>query len=147
MKWLLPPVLWLVMLATAVTLALIAPMGAIVPPPWHWSGAVLIALGVWLLLAASGQFRRVETNINTFRDPNVLVADGLFRFTRNPMYLGFTLTLLGAAILSNALSALAAPLFFFAVANLWYVPFEERAAAAQFGDAYAVYRKRVRRWL
>ncbi|HYD86371.1 MAG TPA: isoprenylcysteine carboxylmethyltransferase family protein [Vitreimonas sp.] len=147
MKWLLPPVLWLVLLAAVIALAALAPWRPVAPPPWHWSGAAFVAFGVWLLLAASGQFRRVRTNINTFRDPNILVADGLFGFTRNPMYLGFTLTLLGAAILSNAASALAAPLLFFFAANFWYVPFEERAAAAQFGEAYAAYCKRVRRWL
>jgi protein-S-isoprenylcysteine O-methyltransferase Ste14 len=49
--------------------------------------------------------------------------------------------------MANALSALAPVALFFLVANFWYVPFEERAARAQFGDAYDAYRKRVRRWL
>jgi len=146
-KWLLPPLLWLLSLVAIVAVATLAPMAAILPAPFHWSGAIAVFVGAWLLVSASGQFRRVDTNINTFRDPNVPVTDGAFAFTRNPMYLGFVLTLFGAALISNAISALAIPLLFFLVANSWYVPFEERAAAAQFGEAYAAYKARVRRWL
>lgn len=146
MKWLLPPRLWAACLVAIIALGLLAPIAAIVPAPFHWLGAAPILAGVWLLAIAARRFRRVQTNINTFRDPNVLVTDGPFAFTRNPMYLGFTLVLLGAALVANAWSALAPVLVFFVVANCWYVPFEERAAHAQFGDAYAAYRQRVRRW-
>jgi len=147
MRWLLPPVVWAMLLAAIGLLAWLAPIGAIAPGPYHWSGAAPVAFGLWLLLSASGQFRKVEPNINTFRDPNVLVTNGAFAFTRNPMYLGFVFALLGAALLSNALSALAAPFAFVLIASVWYIPFEERAAAAQFGAAYADYKRRVRRWL
>ncbi|WP_425087710.1 hypothetical protein [Stappia sp.] len=63
------------------------------------------------------------------------------------MYLGFTLTLAGAALLLNTVSALIGPLVFFAVANLWYIPREERIADKLFGEPYRAYRARVRRWL
>ncbi len=147
MKWLLPPVLWAACLIAMGLLAVYLPLAAILPLPFNYLGLAFVAGGLWLLLAAARRFSRADTNINTFRDPNVLVSDGAFAWTRNPMYLGFVLTLLGVALAVNALSALALVVLFFLVANFWYVPFEERAAARQFGAAYADYRRRVRRWL
>jgi protein-S-isoprenylcysteine O-methyltransferase Ste14 len=147
MKWLLPPLLWAVCLVATVALGVLAPLAAIMPAPYQWFGVAPVLFGAWLLASASGRFHRVKTNINTFRDPNVLVTDGPFAITRNPMYLGFALVLLGAALIANAWSALAPALVFFLVANAWYIPFEERAASAQFGDAYVSYRQRVRRWV
>ena len=72
---------------------------------------------------------------------------GLFARSRNPMYLGFTLLLLAAALAANLWLALAAPLAFFLAAAFWYVPAEERAVRAAFGEAYEIYAERTRRWI
>jgi protein-S-isoprenylcysteine O-methyltransferase Ste14 len=113
----------------------------------RWIGLLPAAAGLYLLKTASGAFHRVETNIHTFRDPDVLVIEGLFGLSRNPMYLGFTLLLLGAALIADAVTALLPVAAFFLAAHLWYIPFEEKAAERRFGDAYRAYRSRVRRWL
>jgi len=76
-----------------------------------------------------------------------MVAEGTYKFTRNPMYLGVTIALLGAAIFfGNALSFLS-PLIFFLIMNYYFVPREEKLMENIFGKKYLEYKKQVRRWL
>jgi protein-S-isoprenylcysteine O-methyltransferase Ste14 len=76
-----------------------------------------------------------------------LVTGGVFRFTRNPMYLSLLLYLLAwAAYLSNWLALLFVPVFVLYINELQIKP-EERALSALFGAEYASYKGRVRRWL
>jgi protein-S-isoprenylcysteine O-methyltransferase Ste14 len=63
------------------------------------------------------------------------------------MYLGFLGLLAGAALAVGTFWAVVGPIVFFAVADRWYIPFEERRAAAVFGAAYERYRAEVRRWI
>lgn len=144
---LLPPHLALGGLAAMALVRFLAPGPEVLPSVWRAAGIVPGVAGLVLLLAGSGRFRRVGTNIRTFDEPGVLVTDGLFRLSRNPMYLGFFLVLLGAGLGMGALTPLVVPVGFLAVANFWYVPFEERALRAKFGDAYVNYQRTTRRWL
>ena len=113
-----------------------------------WPFAALFSCcGLALSLAGKVQFSRNDSEIHPFRTPRNLVTDGVFRFTRNPMYLGFILFLVGVALLVNLWPAMLAPFLFFFAINSWYVPHEERAAAAMFGDDYLAYTQQVRRWI
>jgi len=143
----LPPQLTLMGLLAMALLRLAAPGPILLPPVWRSVGLLPGLAGLALLLAGSTRFRRLSTNIRTFDEPGVLVTDGLFRVTRNPMYLGFVLVLLGAGLAMGALTPLFVPVAFLIVANAWYIPFEERALQTKFGEAYALYRRRTRRWL
>ena len=107
----------------------------------------LIVVGIFLLVIGSRLFARVRTNINTFLRPDKLVTDGPFRYSRNPMYVGFVLVLLGICVTLGTLSPFAVVVAFFAVANYWYIPIEERNCAGAFGEEYARYQDQVRRWL
>jgi protein-S-isoprenylcysteine O-methyltransferase Ste14 len=146
MKRLLPPALWAACLIGMAAIALLAPHRSIVPPPYHLAGWAVFVAGCVFTLWGARQFSRVETEINTFRTPGRLVTNGLFRFSRNPMYLGFFLSLLGGAIGLNTVPALVPPLVFFLAAQLWYIPYEERMAGEAFGEEYEEYKRRVRRW-
>nr|ART40893.1 L409 [uncultured bacterium] len=76
-----------------------------------------------------------------------MVISGIYRFSRNPMYVGLLLVLTAWAIyLSNALAFLFLPTFVACLTRLQIVP-EERVLAAKFGDAFTAYRQSVRRWL
>ena len=78
---------------------------------------------------------------------SALVVSGIYRLTRNPMYLGFLLILLGWALfLSNGLAVLAVPAFVFYM-NRFQIEPEERALAAIFGAEFVAYKSHVRRWL
>jgi protein-S-isoprenylcysteine O-methyltransferase Ste14 len=63
------------------------------------------------------------------------------------MYLGLVVALIGIAVASNTLPNLGLAAIFLAIVDRWYIPFEERAAAAVFGEAYVDYCRRTRRWL
>ena len=146
MRRLLPPILLLVLLSALTLLHFLhPPLGAMDSPPLVAVG--LILLGVVGLAGARIQFARAQAEIMTFDTPRNLVTDGLFALTRNPMYLAMMLVATGAALLVDRWCGLLAPALFFTAANWWYIPFEERAAAAAFGDRYLAYRCRVRRWI
>lgn len=158
MQRLLPPILWLLLLiVVAVIMGLrdtlhrtdIAELDLRMAPfaDYRWAGAILGVTGLALLIAGRRAFSIADTNINTFDKPTRLVTNGVFAVSRNPMYLGFLLTLLGVSVLTFEPLTLIAPAIFWAASSAWYIPFEERAAATAFGDAYQDYCRRTRRWI
>lgn len=147
MRRLLPPILVLILLSAMIVLSVVAPGPAVVSYPYTLLGAVLATLGLLVAWRGARHFARVRTNIRTFNEPGVLVTDGLFRWSRNPMYAGFLLLLAGTAILLGAATPFLAVILFAAIADRWYIAFEERALAAKFGDEYAAYKRTTRRWI
>ncbi|MCP3991799.1 MAG: isoprenylcysteine carboxylmethyltransferase family protein [Actinomycetia bacterium] len=147
MKQILPPKLVLILLIVMVPLGLVAPVLEIPPGPWRLVGLVPALIGAVLTLKGGALFARADTNIKTFDDPDVLVSTGLFRRTRNPMYLGFILLLVGVALLVGGLTAWVGPVGFFVAADRWYIPFEEKRMIETFGTEYDGYRSRVPRWV
>ena len=142
-----PPAAFLVSSLLMVALHFSMPIVHLVPQPVNWLGLGLLAAGLGIAYWHSALFLRIGTNIDTFLEPGVLTTEGLFSRTPNPMYLGFTVALIGIAIVLGSLSPLTALLGFFALMQLWYVPTEEKAMARKFGAEYAEYKRRVPRWL
>lgn len=143
---LLPPLLFLIL-----TLAM-AGMSTFVSEPSlpfvvRGVGLGLLFAGLALTIGSNRQFIRVGTNINTFDDPDKLVLQGAFRYTRNPMYLGFLLALLGISLVMGRASTLFGPIVFFVASQLVYIPFEERRMLERFGADYDRYRSEVGRWI
>lgn len=110
---------------------------------------LLAAAGALVAAAGVAAFRRARTTVDP-RDPRKsteLVAAGIYRVSRNPMYLGFLLALAGWGLfLGNALALLGLPLFV-ASMNRFQIAPEERALRARFGESFARYERSVRRWL
>ncbi len=144
---LLPPKLVLILLVAMVGLHVVLPGPVVVAFPYNLVGAVVAALGLFVTLAGARLFARVGTNIKTFNEPGVLVTDGLFRWSRNPMYLGFVLLLAGTAIVLGTATPLLGPVLFAVIADRWYIAYEERALQHKFGAQYAAYMGKTRRWL
>lgn len=143
----LPPVHVLLLIA-GIKAAFLAELGPqLLDRPAVLVGLLPFGVGFWLLVSARRAFVRAKTTVMTFDRPNRLVTGGPFAFSRNPMYLGFLLVLIGAAILAGYAVGFIAPLIFFVLAQAWYIPFEERAASAAFGGDYDAYRAATRRWL
>ena len=112
------------------------------------AGAFVIAalvIGIWAVV----DFRRAKTTVNPLKPEaaSTLVVRGLFRWTRNPMYLAMLLLLLGWACLLSNWAALAILPLFVIYMNRFQIGPEERALQARFGAEFDHYRKRVRRWL
>ena len=144
---LLPPALVAIIVVVMCGARLILPGPVLIPPPLNWLGLVLLGAGFALAFSGARHFEKVGTNIKTFNEPTLLVTDGPFRWSRNPMYLGLALFLAGLAVLLGALIPFLGPLAFFVAADRWYIPFEERAMQKKFGDRYEAYRREIRRWI
>lgn len=91
-------------------------------------------------------YKRVKTEVNTFKSPTKLIVNGLFRYSRNPIYLGFTIALVGVMFLTNVWSSGVYVLVFIGVSQWYYIPFEENQLQQKFGETYLDYKANVRRW-
>ena len=109
----------------------------------------LVLIGQGISIAGIVSFRRARTTINPLKPDaaSALVRSGVFRFTRNPMYLGLLLTLVGWAVwLWNPASLLFLPVFVLYIDRFQIGP-EERALTRLFEAKFAAYRTRVRKWV
>jgi len=110
-------------------------------------GGVIIVAGLFLLVAANGLFVRAGTDVIPFRKVSALVTTGVYRFTRNPMYLGMLAVLLGCAVTVGAALALLVPLVFGFIIEARFIRPEEKMLLALFPQEFPAYCQRVRRWL
>jgi len=121
-----------------------------VPFPVRALGALAMALMGGVISAAGARaFRRAQTTINPMKPEktSALVTEGIYRVTRNPMYVGLLCVLAGWAFYLAAPWVLAGPAAFFAYISRFQIAPEERVLSAMFGEAYAAYQAQVRRWL
>lgn len=107
----------------------------------------LILGGLLLDGMAAGLFRRLGTAVEPWKPSTVLATEGPYRFSRNPIYVGFAITYAGLAIAMDSPVALAMLIPCLLVVDRFVIQKEETYLAAKFGSDYAVYRNRVRRWL
>jgi protein-S-isoprenylcysteine O-methyltransferase Ste14 len=118
--------------------------------PWRaTAAAVLFSAGFAIALAGVLEFRRAKTTVNplTPEAATVIVTSGIYRLSRNPMYLGLLLVLIGWAVwLSHILPLILVP-FFVLYMNRFQIEPEERALTAKFGGQFREYARSVRRWL
>jgi protein-S-isoprenylcysteine O-methyltransferase Ste14 len=142
------PMAWLVLAAMAIyALDRWFPILQIMGPPIHWIGLLFAVPGVLILLQAGRAFIRAKTGLLPFSESTTLVTGGLYRFTRNPMYLGMVLFLLGLALFSGSLSSLIPVGLFTWIIDRQFIRNEEIFLTEIFGVEYLDYKKRVRRWI
>lgn len=118
--------------------------------PWRALPALVLAVaGAAVALAGVAAFRRAHTTVNptTPQASSTVVATGIYRATRNPMYLGFLLILAGwGAYVANMAAMLFLPAFVLYMNRFQIIP-EERALMEKFGARYDAYMQEVRRWI
>lgn len=115
---------------------------ALVTAGWvvFWAGMIVAHSGVLTFLLAG-------TTMFPFKEATRLVTHGPYRFTRNPMYLGLTIGYIGLSlVLNTAWPLIILPLMLWLLVRT-VIDAEEKYLAAEFGDEYVRYTKRVRRWL
>jgi len=112
-------------------------------------GCVLLCFGLLIEVWAVGMFLRARTTVNPLKPQNsrVLVIDGLYKVTRNPMYLGLFLLLLGWAFWVGNLLGLPLPFVLVWYLTTYQIKPEEHALEEIFGDQYTQYTQKVRRWI
>jgi protein-S-isoprenylcysteine O-methyltransferase Ste14 len=146
-KAVLPPTYLLVALILMALLHFLIPVVKFVPVPWNLLGILPLAAGIALNLLADRDFHQAETTVKPFENSSALVTTGVFRISRNPMYLGYILILLGVGLLLRSLVPLVViPVFGYLMARV-FIRTEERMLQETFGPAWDAYAKRVRRWI
>ena len=126
-----------------------APAIALEIPARNIIGSIVAAAGIIAAVAGGMTFARAKTTVNPTKPEtsSSLVSWGVYRVTRNPMYLGLLLVLTGWSIhLSNPLPFLFLPVFVLYINRFQIAP-EERALSSLFGGEFTAYRSRVRRWI
>jgi protein-S-isoprenylcysteine O-methyltransferase Ste14 len=143
----LPPVWLLLTLAAMTALHYFIPLVQLITPPWSYAGAPLIAAGIAIAAIAAFSFKRAGTAVIPFEPSTTLVTGGLYRFTRNPMYLGMVSALIGTGLIFGTMGSwLPIPVFVWIIRNNFILG-EERFLEQIFGRQYTDYKSKVRRWL
>jgi protein-S-isoprenylcysteine O-methyltransferase Ste14 len=135
------------LIVAAGVLATFLPIASISIPIHLAIGILFVALGIGISGAGFATFKRFGTPVRPGAEPAHFVTTGPYRITRNPMYLGLLLFLIGWFFVSESPYFLIPPVLFFLTINFLLIPFEERLLVDRFGEVYEAYRKRVRRWI
>ena len=145
-----PPLILVLLLALAMWFTAMQFPALAITLPWRHGLAITISgVGILILLSGVYVFQKAKTTLNPTKPAaaSSVVASGIYRVSRNPMYVGFLLALTGwATWLSHPLPFLLLPIFVVYMNHFQISP-EERALSAKFGDEYDKYKQGVRRWL
>jgi protein-S-isoprenylcysteine O-methyltransferase Ste14 len=144
---LLPPHFLLMAILAMVALHLGLPGRILLARPWTFVGLLPFALGGALTVRAARLFDREKTPVRPFERSTRLVLDGPYRFTRNPMYLGMVVGLLGVGVLLGSLTPFVLPILFALFLQARFIVPEEAMLERLFGADYVAFKGRVRRWL
>ena len=143
-----PPLAWGLAVIAGLALNWLVPLPFLpVDLPAGWLGAMVFILALALVAWAIVTITRAGSNVPTNLPTTTIVASGPYRFTRNPIYLGMFLGLIGLAIAFDNLWLLMMLVPFALVIRYGVVAREETYLERKFGDVYRRYRARVRRWL
>jgi len=143
----LPPTYLLVGMLMMLGLHYLFPITQWVPKPWILLGFVPLGFGIGLNIIADRMFSQARTTVNSLGEPSVMISEGVFSMSRNPMYLGMALVLLGVAVLLGSLSPLLIIPIFVWLITIKFIKFEENMLAEKFGARWLEYARRVRRWI
>ena len=142
-----PPVIGLILIAVGVAIGLIWPV-EIIPAPWQYvAGGPIIAGAVLLVLSAFRLFRKAETPVPTYLTPKALVTSGVYRLTRNPIYLALLMLIVGLAVTLDNIWLIAAAALFQQIIRWGVIAREELFLEAKFGEEYRAFKQRTRRWI
>jgi len=146
-KKILPPGYLLISLTLMILTYWLVPGVVIAPGPVRMFGVVFVVLGILLNIAAKQAMKKTQTPVSPFAKTTSLITGGVYSLTRNPMYLGLVLLLVGVSVIMGNLLPMIITLLFALIMHNRFVKMEEEKLAAQFKEEWYDYRKSTRRWL
>lgn len=142
-----PPIVALIFIAVAFVLGRFVLASFMAPSVLRNVGFVLTFIGLLCGVGAFLEFRKARTTLDPHGSTKQLVTSGIYRFTRNPIYLGFLLMVIGFPLNSGFYSGIVVAPFFALTLNRLVIEKEEAYLEKKFKDVYTSYKSRVRRWL
>ena len=145
----IPPPLWMLLfIAAAFGIHRLYPWRELVDVRSALAAALLIGLAIGIAVWARSLFVAAKTTLIPASPVNAaLVVQRPYRFSRNPMYLALVMFGIGVSFVAGSIPMFLAPIAIFLLCDRVFIPFEEAKMLRQFGETYAVYTGRVRRWL
>jgi protein-S-isoprenylcysteine O-methyltransferase Ste14 len=142
-----PPVLVSMLVLAAFFLNKLFPLPLVFPQMLVWIGYALVLIGLGLAISAAGGFMRARTTLDPHGTVSNIVTSGPYRFSRNPIYLGFVCLLIGFPFIFRIYWGLILSPLLIVLMNLLVIRHEEAYLEKKFGERYTSYKSRVRRWL
>lgn len=142
-----PPIVALMFIVIAYFLGRFVPLGFIAPPILQYIGLSLTFVGFLLGIGAFLEFRKARTTLDPHGPARQLVTSGIYRFTRNPIYLGFLLMVIGLPLNSGLYWGIVMAPFYVLTMNRLVIEREESYLEKKFRNIYPDYKAHVRRWL
>jgi len=142
-----PPVLVSMHVLAAFFLNKLWPLSFTFPKVLEWVGYVLVLIGLGLTISAASGLMRARTTLDPHGSVSNIVTSGPYRFSRNPIYLGFVCLLIGFPFIFRMYWGLILSPLLIVLMNMLVIQHEEAYLEKKFGDVYTGYKSRVRRWL
>lgn len=142
-----PPLVAVFFIVLAYVLGFFVPLPFILPAILRYVGLVLTFAGFLLGMGAFMEFRKARTTLDPHGSSKQLVTSGIYRYTRNPIYLGFLLMVIGLPLSSGLIWGLLLAPFYVMTMNSLVIQREEAYLEKKFKSQYISYTSQVRRWL
>jgi protein-S-isoprenylcysteine O-methyltransferase Ste14 len=142
-----PPIVALMFIVIAYFLGRVIPLPFTASPLLRYVGLAITFIGLLFGIGALIQFRKARTTLDPHGSSKQVVTSGVYRFTRNPIYLGFLLMVIGLPLNSGLYWGLVMAPFYMFLMNRLVIEHEEAYLEQKFGKGYTSYASRVRRWL
>ena len=142
-----PPVLVSMLVLAAFFLNKLFPLSFAFPKAVVWLGYALVLIGLGLTISAASGFMRARTTLDPHGSVSNIVTSGPYRFSRNPIYLGFVCLMIGFPFIFRTYWGLILSPLLIVLMNWLVIRHEEAYLEKKFGDEYTSYKSRVRRWL
>jgi len=142
-----PPIIAATYIGIAILLGWLVPFSLPTISSIKMVGFGIVVIGLVLGFSAFNEFRKAHTTLDPHGSVKTLVTQGIYQITRNPIYLGFLLMVIGFPLNSGYYSGLVVAPFFMVTMNRLVIEKEEAYLEKKFQEEYTGYRSKVRRWL
>ena len=143
----LPPTYFNSSIFLIILIHFIVPGKTIISFPWNLSGIIPVIIGAVLNLMTDREFKINNTTVKPFEKSSILITSSVFKISRNPMYLGMVLVLIGISIFLGSVTPYVVVILFTVLINVLFIKTEEKMLAETFGDSWLEYKKKTRRWI
>ncbi len=142
----IPPTYFYLSIIINTAIFFFIPKYNVIPFPINLSGIALLIAGLYLIAKPYYLFKRYGTP-EDYSKSTCVVCESCYKYSRNPMYLGAFIFLIGLAVFLKNVIGFISPVIFFLFINFMFIPFEENKMKNEIGQEYLEYKNRVRRWV